>query len=231
MKYSLATYSNLKYQKEQNNLLEYAAGTKLFDSFFTGTEYWLKNSEFYIENKKILDLERGAGYWLWKPYLILEAMKTIRDGDIVFYIDCGDMFLKTITSYTTPILEKECCLLLGGGFLQKDWTKRDCFYYMSCDSKDYLDVIQLEAGVQFWKKTSKSIQVLEEQIKFCKDHRILTDASNECGLPNYMGFKDHRHDQSVLTNLFVKYQLAVDSTKHQTPYNQMRNYVRCNITL
>ena len=100
---------------------------------------------------------------------------------------------------------------------------------MDCDFPEYTDTIQLEAGVQLWKKTSKSIEVLEEQIKYCKDYRILTDSPNECNLPNYPDFQDHRHDQSVLTNLFIKHKLAVDSTKHPTPYNQMRNYVRCNI--
>ena len=229
MKYSIVTYANSKYQEQQFNLLNYVSGLGIFAQSSFYTDSWLKTKEFYKENKTILDQERGAGYWLWKPYVILEALKEISDGDVVFYIDCGDFFTKGIIEYTRPILEKETCLLLGGGYVQKDWTKRDCFHYMDCDSPRYTDTIQLEAGIQLWKKTQKTIEVLEEQIKYCKDYRIVTDSPNECGLSNYEGFQDHRHDQSVLTNLFVKHGLAVDSTRHSTPYNQMRNYVKCNV--
>lgn len=229
MKYSIVTFADAKYQERQFNLLNYASNLKIFDQISFYTDEWLKKTDFYKENLEIFKISRGFGTWLWKPFIILETLKNMDDGDSLFYLDCGDYFRKEIIDYTKPILTKEPCLLLGGGYSQKDWTKRDCFYYMNCDFPEYADTIQLEAGVQLWKKTEFSIKVLEEQIEWCKDYRILTDAPNECGMPNYLGFQDHRHDQSVLTNLFVKYKLPVDSTKHNTPYNEMRSYVRCNV--
>ena len=30
------------------------------------------SSDFLSENKEILSKRRGAGYWLWKPYFILD---------------------------------------------------------------------------------------------------------------------------------------------------------------
>jgi hypothetical protein len=234
MKYSFITFSNEKYEKKQQELINYVKfmhnkGSSLFANIIGYNANWLKKTDFYKSNKLILDMERGAGFWLWKPFIILETLKNINDGDIVFYIDCGDTFYKDLISYTSPILEKENCLLLGGSYIQKDWTKADCFYYMNCTGDEYKNTLQLEAGVQLWKKTSSSIKILEEQIKWCSDYRILTDSQNESGMANDPGFKDHRHDQSVLTNLMVKYSLPVDTFRASSPYSRMRDYVKCNV--
>jgi hypothetical protein len=32
-------------------------------------------TEFYQEHKQILDRNKGGGYWLWKPFIILEALR------------------------------------------------------------------------------------------------------------------------------------------------------------
>lgn len=46
---------------------------------------------------------------------------------------------------------------------------------------------------------------LEEWLNYCTDERILTDISNRCGYDNYAEFKDHRHDQSVLSLLVLRH--------------------------
>src|SRR5688572_18752666 len=33
----------------------------------------LLSSSIYVENRDILDCTRGGGYWLWKPFIILDA--------------------------------------------------------------------------------------------------------------------------------------------------------------
>ena len=58
-------------------------------------EYSAKDidDDFYTRNKFILDQKRGAGYWLWKPYIIKDAFSTVNDGDYVFYVDSGAFFI------------------------------------------------------------------------------------------------------------------------------------------
>src|SRR5205823_2371810 len=41
-----------------------------------------------------------------------------------------------------------------------------------------------------------------------RDRRCITDDMNECGLPNLPRFREHRHDQSILTNLCVKHKIS-----------------------
>ena len=63
------------------------------------------------------------------------------------------------------------------------------------------------AGFQFVKKTDFSIEFYTEALKYAQNENIITDLPNICGLPNYPEFEDHRHDQSILTNLAVKHNI------------------------
>lgn len=222
--------------KNKQEILCTRALTAGFDpsNFLHSNRKWLETTEFYKNHKSVLDEKRGGGYWLWKPFLIYEALKLTPKYSVLLYLDSGDYVDFGVIEHLIPIMNREDMLLLGGAYKNSDWTKRDCFYYMSCDTKEYHDTIQLEAGVQVWKHTERSLDILSEQIEWCSDRRIITDDSNVCGLENLPGFKDHRHDQSVLTNLFIKYKLPVDNSTGygvgwSNVYSGLRNYIRCNI--
>lgn len=45
------------------------------EHIFAWTRKGLLATEFYQEHKQILDRDKGAGYWLWKPFIILEALR------------------------------------------------------------------------------------------------------------------------------------------------------------
>ena len=51
------------------------------------------DNEFYQKNIEILKQPKGAGYWLWKPYFINKVLSEVNDGDVVFYVDAGNVFL------------------------------------------------------------------------------------------------------------------------------------------
>ncbi|CAF4861396.1 unnamed protein product, partial [Rotaria sp. Silwood1] len=42
---------------------------------------------FRQRNSDILNRDRGAGYWLWKPYTIWHELYVAREGDIIVYSD------------------------------------------------------------------------------------------------------------------------------------------------
>lgn len=228
MKFHFISFANKNYQKKQSRLHNHVDSFNEFESIVSYDYEWLLATDFYTQNKSILDQQRGCGYWLWKPYCILEKLKTIPENEAVVYLDCGDKIIEGSTLYFDHVLENESCLLLRGGLPQKNWTKRDCFHYMNCDENKYHNAEQLEAGFQVWKNCQQSFDVLEEQISYGVDYRIITDSPNESGLPNFDGFVDHRHDQSILTNLAVKYNLLVDGPNNPH-YKHARSYITCNI--
>jgi len=183
----------------------------------------LQSTSFYSDNKPILDLNRGAGYWLWKPYIIHETLCEMQDGDILLYHDIGDVVDLNIFDYLQHSMNKDnYCLVLENKFPHGEWTKRDCFHYMDCDTEEYWNATQVEAGLSAWLKNKSSINFCKEWLRFCKIPGLLTDAPNTCGKDNLPRFKDHRHDQSILTNLVLK-----TNPKISNPY--LWKYVQNNV--
>mgnify|MGYP003598506185 CR=1 FL=1 len=45
---------------------------KRYDSFLENLD-----KEFCLDNQEILSQSRGAGYWLWKPQIILQELKKL----------------------------------------------------------------------------------------------------------------------------------------------------------
>lgn len=160
--------------------------------------------DFKAANEHILRQPRGAGFWIWKPPIILDAFQY---SDLVCYLDASTRFLVD----PRPLLESvDKFLSVQTVFQNSHYTKRDCFHYMGCDEEKYWNACQVWAGVTLVRRAM--IPMVEEWGQYCQDARIVTDAPNTCGLSNYPGLVEHRHDQSILTNLVVKYQLPTVST-------------------
>ena len=68
---------------------------------------------------------------------------------------------------------------------------------------------------------------LQKLIKYSTDKRIITDDPNTLGLPNYPGFRDNRHDQTVLSILFKKYKFS-NLDKNKTKPGEL-NKMKSNI--
>jgi hypothetical protein len=78
---------------------------------------------------------------------------------------------------------------------------------MGLDKEEYLNQNQLLASYILMRKNDFVLNFVDELLTYAKDYRIITDSPNECGLPNYPEFMDHRHDQSILSLLGRKYNI------------------------
>ena len=92
---------------------------------------------------------------------------------------------------------------------------------MDCDKTNYWNADQVEAGIIAFKKTDENILFLQEWLEYAKNKYILTDHPNTSGKANFDSFIDHRHDQSILTNLCIKYDVKL--------VNGIRKYAGVNI--
>lgn len=161
-------------------------------------------SEFMDEFSNLFGQKRGYGYWIWKPFIILNELQKLNDDEILIYIDSTDIPEKIFFDIVLDHFNNNDLLLINRGYKHGEWTKRDCFVLMDCDNDSYHNSVQLEAGIMALKKNDFNINLIKEWFEFMKDEKILTDIPNTCGLPNLPNFKDHRHDQSILTNLSIK---------------------------
>ncbi len=212
MRKILINYADLKYFESQKLNAQTGLDIGGFDMALTLQRRNL-DAEFCARHQAILSQPRGAGYWLWKPYIILKTLQhVLQDGDVLFYSDSGAFF----THDAAPVIdiclshaEKPILLFsLGAEMTNRNWTKRDCFHYMDADGL-YLDQPQILSGFIVCQKNRYAMEFFAEWLRYAQDARILTDAPNQCGLPNYPGFVEHRHDQSILSLLGRREQIAV----------------------
>lgn len=215
----LLCYANKGYLKNQKRLVASACkfGIEKIDAY---TEKDLKKTSFYKENGEILRQKRGGGYWLWKPYYILETLKHMKDGDILVYSDSGIEIIAPVDPLVRICQEKNIAIFSVGHYLNNVWTKRDCFVLTGCDSERYWKGRQYMAGFLLFKNTKESREFVAEWLVFAQNKHILTDVPNTCGLPNLPEFVEHRHDQAILSLLAEKYGIEMfrDPSQHGNPF-------------
>ncbi len=211
MKTYVIFYTNHKFRSRESFLENHYANLG-FSKIIPYKSERIKTGKFYEKHKEILDCVRGEGYWLWKPKIILDTFKEMEYGDVLIYTDAGDILDITETDVLSFSKHKDFCFTNwnGRGHLHKSFTKRDCFILMDCDSPEYHNAVQLEAGFLLLKKTDKNIDLVKEWFDYCSVKQIIDDEPNLHG-SNLDGWKEHRHDQSILTNLILKKNINFDS--------------------
>lgn len=211
MKIILFFYTNMKFRILSEDLIRYYK-----DRGFKEVRHYkseeVKVGDFYEKNKEILDSEIGDGFWLWKPKIIKDIFDEISEGDAIVYTDAGDLvdidnnalfdFLKTNDYYFTN--------WGGNRWSQKICTKRDCFILMNCEDEKYYNTPQMEAGFLVIKKTKETINLVNDFLYYCKIKEAIDNSPNKIG-ENFENWKFHRNDQSILTNLIVKYNLSFNN--------------------
>jgi hypothetical protein len=162
------------------------------------------------ENPEIMRLPRGAGYWMWKPYILLDAMDSVAEGTIIVYTDAGLRYIGNPSPIVGLAETRDVVLFRNPARgLQRNWTKRDCFVLMQADTPEHWDAEQVDASIQIYRAGAKARSFLMELQNAMRDPRVLCDGPNTCGLANFEGFRDHRHDQSVLTILATKHRVEI----------------------
>ena len=200
MKTYLVSYATGRFVADQADLM--ASGLRFG---VTDLRPWsnemLRARPFYAEQKTTLDMERGSGYWLWKPFIILETLGEMQDGDCLIYSDSGIEIVADLTPLLRIAFETPGVMLFRGNGKCREWTKRDCFFFMNADEPRYHEAQMLDGSFIVCMRTTQARAFIAEWLESCLDRHVLTDEPNICGLPNLPGFQDHRHDQSVLSLL------------------------------
>lgn len=133
-------------------------------------------------------------------------MEKLDWGDTIFYCDSGSYFIRSVAPLVNICQDvKQNIVVFELPRIEKHWTKRDAFILMGCDSPEYAESKQRLSSYCLMKKTNYVLEFIDEYLNYAQDERIITDIDNQCGYPNYWGFKEHRHDQSILSLLTKKH--------------------------
>lgn len=166
------------------------------------------SDDFVKANKEILSYSRGAGYWIWKPYIILKTLNEMVEGEFLIYTDAGMIYVDKISTLIHQMERDRQDIFLSYGIAPcKDWTKRDAFVLMDCDKVEAYNSIMVSGGYVIVRKTDVSVEFIKKWQEYCCDIRIVSDEPNRCNKPNLPGFVENRHDQSILSLLAYKYKI------------------------
>jgi hypothetical protein len=212
-------------------LVSYAAGSEVFyqnqhalvqSALNRGVDFYhnyrpsLLDNDFYEQNKSVLNEKVGAGYWLWKPYVILKALQNMPENAVLVYADTGLIF----TSSLMPVIEKT--------------EKYDGIFYFyepeifsslsaSTDTQvasetgvdnmpEYKNFPQLWAGFMVFKNTQTSREFVKKWLDMCL---------NTNWLKGY-GQGRHQHDQSLMGICFLQNQKGM----HGVDAKEFRNILK-----
>jgi hypothetical protein len=186
------------------------------------------SQEFKEANKQILNLPRGGGYWLWKPYIINETLKKIKEDDLLFYLDSKYFFIEDFTElYREPISKKDIILWKNKPnepiYFMKNWCKRSVIEKYGMQEKVFQkNALDCWAGCIFIKKSDFSVNFMKEWLDMCCVYEDITDYPSS--IQNTIDFRDHRHDQSLLSILIHKYNIEMETFEKKYLQNVRRPF-------
>lgn len=155
--------------------------------------------------------QRGDNWWRWKPKLILSAMDATKEGTFILYFDAGDFHNGDFFAWLNAYAKASDTLFVTRGYIHQEWTKGDCFEAMGM--LHLMDAVtpQLEAGLIGLRNNDDNRALVEEWAQWMQDDQILTDVPSK--YPNHTNFVEHRHDQSILTNLVLRDKYPIQSVR------------------
>lgn len=159
------------------------------------------NSEFMVKNKDTLAFARGAGYWVWKPAIILDVLKTMENNQTLLYCDAGVM-LKSCAQYFE--------ILSQDGLIHVWWPEShrgsNNFWIDKRVWDEIVGVGEVSKDSHYWaglilgKNNKVFRELVRTWLELCQREHLLRPDSKKEYTPS-SGLIGHRHDQSILNCL------------------------------
>jgi hypothetical protein len=179
---------------------------KVFQDIFLYTENELEK-DFYERHRVFMkEHSRGFGAYLWKPQVVLQSLQRMPAGAVLVYADAGCQLnpegVARLLEYA-EMARGHPSGVLGFNiiFPIEEWTKREVIeYYRLTD--DERRAPQHAGGIHVIHNTPVARAFVQHWRDDCENYSLVSDHRR---LPPHRGFRDHRHDQSIFSILFLRY--------------------------
>ncbi len=204
MKKVLVTYGNEAYYASIERLKQEAS--PLFDKVITYTNHDLPEK---ISKHILFSYSRGGGYWLWKPWCILSALKELEDGDILVYCDAGcKLFQHSEWGKWWKIMQTHNAIFFMYGGTMEEWCKVDCLRYFYNKYLKYY--YQIQGTAIILKKEKGITKLIEEWLNIMfYNPELVIDSTEQENREQSSRYKEHRHDQAILSGLVFQYEKSL----------------------
>jgi hypothetical protein len=216
----LITFSNWRYYKSAEDLVKSAQ--PYVDKIYSYHESDI-DVEFYTKHINLFREVRGFGYWVWKSYFINKLLKEANDDDVFLYVDAGNTVVSDLAPIYDIVHQNEKGILLfdnsdgsptGENWKNVNWTKSDCFNLLGLTTNEFVYGNQVNGSYIAFKKTNFTEKFFDVFAKASENYNIISNAPSITNDFNNQ-LVEHRHDQSVLSLLSIKYNLQIERDPSQ----------------
>lgn len=199
-KYVFVSYGNELYHHSLERLRQQALSLNIFDKVLIMSERDLPSS---ITEHQLFRYNRGGGYWLWKPWCCLQALKVAGPNGVVVYSDCGNtLFPSHEWNHWFDILKHRDALFFYNGGLMYQWTRSELLDFARFSCGNFYQIIS-----NIFLLTSKSNDIIQQWYDIMFNHpELVIDVSEAEMKYQHKSFVEHRHDQAVLSTVIYGYQ-------------------------
>jgi hypothetical protein len=211
------TYCDRAYHKRAEGISNNLETSRMFDTCSCFNE-----ADIPGEYKETFPVDwfsssrRGGGWWVWKPYIIRQALEGLGDDDMLLYVDCGCTINNTknaetrMDEYIDLINHSQSKMLVFQlpSHPEVDWTNSHCINYMykrynvrdsqKCQIEQSSQII---SGIIMMRKH-------EFTLKFCDEWLYAAQADQGKLFSEHYSARGekHRHDQSCLSLIYKMHQ-------------------------
>ena len=195
------TYGNDIYNDAKKRICEEMANTLWCDTVLS---YGPDNltEKFKGKYKNVLQMKRGAGYWIWKYDILRQQFDKMNDNDIIIYCDAGctinPLGQQRFNEYIKIVNDNECGNIgFQLPYIEKEYTVKEIFDYMGSPAT-IISSKQLIGGVLIMRKCKTVLNILQQCFQLINDDSLLiTDYYNNFNHDSF--FIENRHDQSIMS--------------------------------
>lgn len=202
------TFADSRLHRTLARIKEQAKSLQVFDGIMALDETKLSKSWLERNGQFVMQNPRGFGLWMWKPEVILQALKKMPDNAILIYADAGCTLnpegIPRLKEYIQMV--KDCSghrlAFELTGFREEQFTTEYALRAMDFTSKEERDSYQLLATTCIIQKTPENIGFVTFWNQLAQAPHMLTGGLH---IPCSPSYKDHRHDQSIWSVLNKKF--------------------------
>lgn len=179
------------------------------DRFILDHDFYRVNFDWWHRpDTKYGHANRGFGWFIWKPFVILHALERMQPGDLLLYTDADTYPIADLS-----VLYEQCVkdgmgalFFAAQGCTHAHWCKRDTLLVMGQDTPHArLDRQHAVARFMVFEAGSwRSKQLLIEWLAYCLNPLANTFDRSRI-LAEYPELHEPRCEQAILTNLAHKY--------------------------
>ncbi|MAZ66511.1 MAG: hypothetical protein CMF25_05325 [Kangiellaceae bacterium] len=213
MKVYFTTYGDERFKFSRQRIVDEASKIGVFDKVFcydqSKLNRWFNDAPANV--LKVLGCKKGGGYWIWKPFCVLDALSGLNAGDALIYADAGCTIYPTLESKENLLnlidetnRSDEGVMRFASPFNERAWTKRDVFDAIAPNEFNNINGKQLTANRFIIIKGSLGERQVEKWASYVMSSVSLFDDSKSAR-PSAAEFKQNRHDQSVFSLISKRY--------------------------